>query len=427
MIVNLSLFFITLTRVLKDDSEKNIEKVKYYSKKCGPLAIKLLQFISTRTGKLRFSLEDCEVHSFEQTKKLYFQDFGHDISDDYTFDSEVPIGSGSIGQVYKLYSLHLNKYVAMKVKHPNIDASVHKFSRIIKIFLYLFKWFISFHQIIKQFINNIQLQLDYSFEVQNTKKMYDKFKNESCVIIPEIYDHRNNFIIMSYHDGIPFEQSPNKIKVSLYVTFVTLTSILVNDYLHSDLHNGNWKVTDDFNIIIYDCGMAYSTNNLNFNKQVMSCLFTGNFEKLLYISNPNNCKKKILKCIETVRKNSKSKKNATARMLSFVNEAIKLKLVTDINSINLLTAYAMVSETVSVSANIFTEYVYHESDNNAVMLYSFYGILLKLGIFNDLKDYIKDWLDSDPNNSKVYTDWLMDKFGHTDAESVCSSICDLLV
>ena len=60
MIVNLSLFFISLTRVLKNNSEKNIERVKYYSKKCGPLAIKLLQFISNVSNFLLVNSFFCE-------------------------------------------------------------------------------------------------------------------------------------------------------------------------------------------------------------------------------------------------------------------------------------------------------------------------------------------------------------------------------
>ena len=76
---------------------------------------------------------------------------------------------------------------------------------------------------ILQYIDNINLQLDYSLEVKNTKLLKLKFQNEKCVIIPEIYFFTDNFIIMSYHDGISFDSiiDPSlKIKISLYVNFI---------------------------------------------------------------------------------------------------------------------------------------------------------------------------------------------------------------
>ena len=36
-----------------------------------------------KTDKLKTFLEDCDTHTFEETKKLYFQDFGKDMSKDY--------------------------------------------------------------------------------------------------------------------------------------------------------------------------------------------------------------------------------------------------------------------------------------------------------------------------------------------------------
>jgi len=124
-IINHLRYLYLIFSVLKDDNEKTVDKLIKITKKCGPLAIKLLQFILMRENKinkrLHFVFEDCETHTFEYTKKVYLKHFGKDISQDYIIDSTQPIASGSIGQVYRFYSISLNQYIAMKVKHPLVN------------------------------------------------------------------------------------------------------------------------------------------------------------------------------------------------------------------------------------------------------------------------------------------------------------------
>ena len=308
---NYSLFLFYVYKTIKNESEENIKNLVNKTNKCGPLAIKLLQFIcmnyNFKTDKLKYVLENCNIHSFVETKKLYFLDFNKEIEDDYIIDSEDPIGSGSIGQVYCLYSKELNKKVAIKVKHPDIDKSIKKFVKVIKILLFFVNSFTSFGTIVLQFINNIESQLDYSTEASNTDLLRSSFKNEKSIIIPEIYNHSFNFIIMSYHDGISFNEITDpklKMKISLYLNFIAMSFLLLYDLFHGDLHYGNWKINTDngLQIIIYDCGIVYSSKDLDLNKEIIKHLVSNNYNELLYTFNPTIEKEKIKLCIDDINK-----------------------------------------------------------------------------------------------------------------------------
>ena len=387
--------------------------------KCGPLAIKLIQFLCMnnviKSKSLESLLEDCEIHPFNETERLYFQDFGNDISEDY--DTFLPklIGSGSIGQVYCLYNRNLNKFVAMKVKHPGINQKVKKFNLIKKIIKFI-NPFISFGDIILQYIDNINLQIDYQLEANNTKLLKLKFQNESCVIIPEIYTYTENFIVMSYHDGISFNQitEPSlKIKISLYINFIILSSLLVYDIFHGDLHFGNWKIqieNENIKIVLYDCGIVYSSGDLEFNKNMVKYIGCNDYESLLKTINKDTFL--INKVISKINEGPTS-----TRIKCFITESVKAKLLTDKNAINLLNSYAIICETLFIGVEKFNKFVFIK-DDNSVLFYMYHELLNNLGKFNDLNVFIKNWMDSDPVNKTTLNGWMLSEFGHTNSKIV---------
>ena len=420
---NLFCFLLCLYRLIINENEININKTKTNANKCGPLAIKLIQFLCMnnviKSKSLESLMEDCEIHSFEETEKLYFQDFGNDISEDYIIDSPRLVGSGSIGQVYCLFNFKMNDWVAVKVKHPGINQKVEKFN-LIKLLIKLFNRFISFGDIILQFIDNINTQLDYNLEVKNTKLLKHKFKNESSVIIPEIYKSTDNFIIMSYHDGVSFNQITDtvlKIKISLYINFIILSSLLVYDILHGDLHYGNWKINvfgSDIKIILYDCGIVYSSNNLELNKNIIECIGCNDYCSLLKIINKGQSLLKIQKIVNCINKMDCP---VSKRIKYFVTESVKSKLLTNKNAINLLNSYAIICETLFIGVEKFNKFVFVK-DDNAILFYMYHELLNNLGKFNDLNLFIKNWMDSDSVNKITLNRWMLSEFGHTNSKIV---------
>ena len=148
MIFEIFRFIRFIRLVISKRTDNNVEQLIKCTKKCGPLAIKLLQFILMRNNKLHdirleFVFENCDFHTFEETKKMYFEDFGKDISGEY--DTIIEVASGSVGQVYKCYEG--GNVVALKVKHPFINDKVKRFIHVIRIVCFLCRPFNKYHHI----------------------------------------------------------------------------------------------------------------------------------------------------------------------------------------------------------------------------------------------------------------------------------------
>jgi len=129
MIISIIKFIISIYRLKKNVNDENINNVKKNAIKCGSIGIKILQAFSMNdffeTKTLDFALEDCPQHDYTYTEKIYKQIYKSDISEKY--ECIETLGTGSIGQVYKMYDRKNDRYVAMKVKHPNVDKKINQF------------------------------------------------------------------------------------------------------------------------------------------------------------------------------------------------------------------------------------------------------------------------------------------------------------
>jgi predicted unusual protein kinase regulating ubiquinone biosynthesis (AarF/ABC1/UbiB family) len=402
-----------LYNYLKDETKQS--KIVEKATKCGPLAIKLLQFMEMN-GLLKKHLhlfEDCEQHPFYETEQLYYNDFGKGITRHYTIKNV--LGSGSIGQVYLVERKSDNKLLAMKVKHPGINEKARDFGNTMKFLLCLFYPFISFYDMIIQFIDTIYVQLDYHSEVQNTINLRHVLKDLHSVIVPEVYCYSENFIIMSYHDGQSFPDITDELvkrKASVHMIFLTLSFLLVYDIFHGDLHYGNWKVNtqDRLKLVLYDCGILYSSNNPQFNKNIVEAISYNDYEKLLencVVSLTPRTKRKIKKCIAV--ENIPVSKQVKTLVINSINEGI----IKNKNFIHILQSYSIIMDTLFVGIDKMNTF-FHK-DNDIALLFSMYIELLeRFGDFHELKVYLKEWMDSDSKYKLIVDQWCLDNFGHTD-------------
>jgi len=429
-IIRYCLFVYSLYRLTVDENEKSIEYVNYCTLRCGPLAIKLLQLIVMsnpnnviKTNKLNFVFEDCEIHSFEKTQEMYFQEYQTHITDDYEIVDNI-ISSGSIGQVYKAYCKRRNEYVAIKVKHPYINDNVNKTVQALKIVCYLLKCINKFHYIFIQYINNIYLQIDYINEAIHTKQLKYKFRNEECIVIPEIYSFSSNFIIMSYHEGKMYKDISNdrQLIASLYINFFYISSLLIHDYLHGDLHFGNWKIIEDGNdikLLIYDCGLIFSSGSLDLNKEILNCVFNRlSLINLLDIINRvenNKNSKKIEKSRSELKKIIIPGDNSPFNnMTKFFHKLCELGLVKNENLINILSSIAIIGDTPGMCISTISKYTHNIVTNtNSILFHTYVGLLERINKFNDLKNYFINEIESNQDYKEVYKQWLYEEFGHT--------------
>ena len=81
--------------------------------------------------------DNCPEHSLEYSKNIFLEEFKTSLENIIEIDSLEIIGSGSIGQVYKGILKGLNKQVAIKVKHPNIESDLENQYELIKLLKFI--------------------------------------------------------------------------------------------------------------------------------------------------------------------------------------------------------------------------------------------------------------------------------------------------
>ena len=420
-------FIYSLYVFNKNGNDYNIEYIRKCANSCGPLAIKLLQLIITscpefiKSDKLNFVFEDCSIHDFKDTEKMYQKDFGRSIHEDYIFGKDCVIGSGSIGQVYKCYCKKTDQFVAIKVKHPGINENVDKTVSSIKFVCFLLRFINKYHTIFMEYINNIYLQIDYIQEVKNTQRLKYNFRNEECIIVPEIYNFTCNFIIMSYHSSKTINQvnDHSKLLASMYMNFFYLTSVLVHDYLHADLHNGNWKIIENGNnvkLFIYDCGIMCRTGNLKLNEKIID-IVSGGRRRFMNFFDVISDKKFKLKLkdrqeLENICLIPEEQASTAEVLTKFVRKTIDLNLLTDKNFINLLTSICILGETPKKSISVFVRYILYPRGTNALLYHIYIDFLEKMDKFKEFRNYLINYLDNLPEKKELYSNWLFKEFGH---------------
>ena len=448
-------YFNALIKLLKYKYSKNnykyLKKLEDAIYDCGPIGIKLIQVLlmydklipHELSTKLYYTLENCKIHAWTDTTELYYKNFNRSIYDDFdlTYDllydhNDKVIGSGSIGQVYKLYSKSLNKYVAIKVRHPHIDTEISDFVSTINIIINSLSLFIKipFKIVINTFKDNIVIQSDFINEANNTIQIRNNLQKDNYnIIIPEIYDYKKDVIIMSYHEGKTIDMIDNKTKimVSNDINFILLSSIMVHDFIHSDLHNGNWKIelmpNNKYNIIIYDCGLITQTGNITLNQDLLLAVMTSNYTEYyniiekIYI--PKLKEKPIIKVIKFknfinyINKIKSCTQTPSEKLNKILKYTIDNDIVRNNNIINLILTINMTNLVHAIGVDKNKKIFGNIAQNNSFLVFCTYiGILERINKYEKLKQYFIQYIHSNSNNITHFNNWLFATFGHTDAD-----------
>ena len=252
--------------------------------KCGSVAIKFCQWIAPKMElilldekqfyeptyekprwlkKLEVFLEDCPEHELSYTLRQYEDVFGETLTDRYHIIHT--LGSGSIGQVYLLKDKNTGTKRVLKIQHPDIDYQISYFEAMYSVVSRIPQLRDIFLQIpfnIHDFINSFREQSDFVREANNLLRMKDIYKDNDKVKIPELISVSQTILIMDYLEGKSFDEldmsETQKIKAYAIFYLFTRNNILIENFNHGDLHQGNWKVTKDLQLIIYDFGFCWS-------------------------------------------------------------------------------------------------------------------------------------------------------------------------
>lgn len=265
-----------------EDCLSLIDTIKSQILVCGAICIKFAQwmlpiieniYINQENPpwfqKLESLYDDCPIHDDSHTYRVYRNEFNQNLTDNYEI-IEI-LGSGSIGQVYKLKHKYENdSYYALKVIHPKVKHQL-------RLFKLMFRMFFCFpcirNKLVSlvpvdylQFISNFQDQINMVHEASNLSHISYNFRSSSMVITPQLIKCSENCLLMTYEPGVMMDTSNisdyEKTKIIYLIYGFIISSQSFFDICHNDLHKGNWKVRkisdNQYSFIVYDFGYCYS-------------------------------------------------------------------------------------------------------------------------------------------------------------------------
>lgn len=246
-----------------------IQVVRSTLERAGPAFIKWGQWAATRpdlfTRDLCTELSKLHTkapeHSFAYTKKTIEKAFGRKISEIFDEFEEKPLASGSIAQVHRaslLYQYHGREIkpitVAVKVRHPGVGESIRRDFEIINLVAKIskcipkLKW-LRLDESVQQFAVYMMSQVDLAREAAHLSRFIYNFRRWKDVSFPKpVYPLVHPAVLVE-----TFEQGEC---VSYYVdelegherfksalahigTHALLKMLLVDNFIHADMHPGN--------------------------------------------------------------------------------------------------------------------------------------------------------------------------------------------
>jgi predicted unusual protein kinase regulating ubiquinone biosynthesis (AarF/ABC1/UbiB family) len=217
--------------------------------------------------------DQCPYHELKDTETIFKNNFGFPIYDLIQKDTLNAIASGSIGQVYKAKLKDSNTWVAIKIKHPDIDEDIKRYSGLFKTINWLrgFEYFNSRYYLqfdLDEFLEDITEQLDFNIETKNARHFRYLYKDNPMVYIPKILNNTKDIIISEYVEAVDFYDLSdfNKYKCAINLHCFMQETTMIHNFIHADLHCKNWQVKkiDDntHQLVIYDCALTSSVENI---------------------------------------------------------------------------------------------------------------------------------------------------------------------
>ncbi|MDO5848980.1 MAG: AarF/ABC1/UbiB kinase family protein [Methanobrevibacter sp.] len=295
-------------------------RVRKVLEELGPAYIKLGQMLSTRPDLVGWEManeleklrDDTPATPFSEIKPVIEEQLGKPINEVYTDFDETPIGSASIGQVYKAILIENNEEVAIKVQKPNIQKIIEADVKIMEFLANNMNKYVestriyNLPAIVYEFKRSIRKELNYKEEVMNMEHLAYNFRTNPYIYIPKAYtDYCNTRLItMEFIKGAEmekvFESTDPKYNKKLIATRgvkAYFKQIFIDGFFHADPHPGNLMVMENNVVCFIDEGMMGILDD-NFKEnlaELIILLISGNTDHLLnqlnYMGIINNSQK----------------------------------------------------------------------------------------------------------------------------------------
>jgi predicted unusual protein kinase regulating ubiquinone biosynthesis (AarF/ABC1/UbiB family) len=227
---------------------------------------------------------------------------------------------------------------------------------------------------------------------------------------------------MSYHEGTSFfdiKDTVLKNKVANDIFMFNMSSILVHDFLHCDLHFGNWKVNvkgDDYDIIIYDCGIMGSTFSDIVNKEICMACMDGDYNKIysILVKDMDSQKNGMLMKEYTHNIMLKEYTTRSEKFSDFLKQLFIYNIKFNRRYLRCIQGLMTCLSLLIFSSEKLNKLLGKEGNRLEVLVYYYSGVLEKTKKYPEFLKYLNEWIENDPNIEIIFYEWLEKYFGHTD-------------
>ncbi|MAP23949.1 MAG: ABC transporter ATP-binding protein [Rickettsiales bacterium] len=189
------------------------------------------------------------------------QELGIDWQTKFKSFNENATSAASLGQVHQ--ATHLDgQPLACKLQYPDMASAVHADLEQLKIFFSLYqKWQpgLDHSNVLEEISSHLLQELDYTQEAKNLELFRTFFENDRFVKIPKVYPDlsTHKLLTMDWQSGYSVRNPPETLDKNLIAKNLFKSWYLPfykAGILHGDPHTGNYQVSEDHSIILYDFG-----------------------------------------------------------------------------------------------------------------------------------------------------------------------------
>ena len=256
------------------------ERIRMAAEEAGPSAIKIAQLFSSRTDLLPEDLiielkklqSEVKIFPFDVAKRILEEELPLPLDQIFEYLEEKPIGSASIGQVYRARLL-TGEDVVVKLRRPGVGKLLVQDLEIAKTLLPYLKGVIEqnglTYEAAEDGLNEIEKstvkELDYKNEarnIENFRKFYEKRRD---FYVPRAYREYSTekLLIIEFAQGCKITDKEqleawglDARKIAERGMDIYLTQIFEFGYFHADPHPGNIIIQEDGRICLIDFGMV---------------------------------------------------------------------------------------------------------------------------------------------------------------------------